>query len=176
MMRNFLLLLVGAFLSGVASAQSSPYLTEMAEQWKNSGNYTLQAADLMPDSGYAFKPTADEMRFDEQLLHMASNMLWLSSKYLTLQKPPFTDEQLKQQIGGSKVAIRQMIQQSLAFAQLAMENLPIGELDQTVKFFAGPKTKRQIINLMHDHMTHHRAQTIVYLRLNGIKPPSYVGW
>ncbi len=149
MMRSFLSLLLCVSLSGVVSAQSSPYLTEMAEQWKNGGSYTLQVANLMPDSGYAFKPTADEMRFDEQL---------------------------KQQIGSSKETIKQTLQQSLAFAQLAMENLPVGELDQTVKFFAGPKTKRQIVNLMHDHLTHHRAQVIVYLRLNGIKPPSYVGW
>ena len=176
MMRIFCSLLLSLCLSGVAAAQSSPYLTEMGEQWKNGGIYTLQVAKLMPDSGYAFKPTADEMRFDEQLLHMASNMLWLSSKYLTTQQPPFTDAQLKQQIGGSSETIKQTLQQSLAFAQSALENLPVGELDQPVKFFAGPKTKRQIVNLMHDHLTHHRAQTLVYLRLNGIKPPSYVGW
>ncbi|MFA9454721.1 MAG: DinB family protein [Candidatus Aminicenantaceae bacterium] len=24
-----------------------------------------------------------------------------------------------------------------------------------------------------DHITHHRGQTVVYLRLNGIKPPQY---
>ncbi|MBC7569713.1 MAG: DinB family protein [Spirosoma sp.] len=163
-------------LSGTAFAQPSPYLTEMAEQWKNSATYILDVAEQMPDSGYAYKPVADEMRFDEQLLHIASNMLWLSSTHLTTQKPPFTDAQLKQLAGKPKSEIIATLRQSLAFAQLAMENLPIGELDQTVKFFAGPKTKRQIINLMHDHLTHHRAQTIVYLRLNGIKPPSYVGW
>ncbi len=37
-------------------------------------------------------------------------------------------------------------------------------------------TERQIINLMNDHLTHHRAQAIVYLRLNGVMPPKYVGW
>ena len=176
MMRIFCSVLLCVLLSGTVLAQSPSYLTEMTEQWKNGGKYVSDVATLMPDSGYTFKPTADEMRFDEQLLHMASNMLWLSSKYLTTQKPPFTEEQLKQQIGGSKATIEQTLQQSLAFAQLALENLPAGDLDQTVKFFAGPKTKRQIVNLMHDHLTHHRAQAIVYLRLNGIKPPSYVGW
>lgn len=176
MTRIFCWLLLCLTLSTVALAQSPTYLTEMAEQWENGGKYVLDVAELMPDSGYTFKPTADEMRFDEQLLHIASNMLWLSSKYLTTKQPPFTDEQLKKQISGPKATIRQTLQQSLAFAQSALEGLPVAELDQTVKFFAGPKTKRQIVNLMHDHLTHHRAQTIVYLRLNGIKPPSYIGW
>jgi uncharacterized damage-inducible protein DinB len=36
--------------------------------------------------------------------------------------------------------------------------------------------KLQILNLLNDHQTHHRAQLIVYLRINGIKPPDYVGW
>jgi len=30
--------------------------------------------------------------------------------------------------------------------------------------------------LLNDHQTHHRGQLVVYLRLNGIKPPAYIGW
>ncbi|NJL74904.1 MAG: hypothetical protein HC892_07620 [Saprospiraceae bacterium] len=30
--------------------------------------------------------------------------------------------------------------------------------------------------LMNDHLTHHRAQMIVYLRLKDVQPPKYVGW
>ncbi len=36
--------------------------------------------------------------------------------------------------------------------------------------------KLQINNPMQDHQTHHRAQLLNYLRLNGIKPPAYIGW
>jgi uncharacterized damage-inducible protein DinB len=50
------------------------------------------------------------------------------------------------------------------------------QLDEIVPFFAGPKARRQILILMHDHQSHHVGQLIVYLRLNGIKPPAYVGW
>jgi uncharacterized damage-inducible protein DinB len=51
-----------------------------------------------------------------------------------------------------------------------------GQMDEKVKFFAGPITRRQILILMHDHQTHHLGQLIVYLRLKGIKPPDYIGW
>lgn len=50
------------------------------------------------------------------------------------------------------------------------------DLTTKVDFFARPKTKLQILNLMQDHVTHHRAQILVYLNLNEIKPPKYVGW
>ena len=46
----------------------------------------------------------------------------------------------------------------------------------TVEFFAGEKSKLQILNLLQDHVTHHRGQLIVYLNLKKIEPPSYVGW
>jgi uncharacterized damage-inducible protein DinB len=40
----------------------------------------------------------------------------------------------------------------------------------------GSSTKNRILNLMDNHLAHHRGQMIVYLRLKGIEPPSYVGW
>jgi uncharacterized damage-inducible protein DinB len=49
-------------------------------------------------------------------------------------------------------------------------------LNSKVAFFAGPKTKLQILNLLQDHVTHHRGQLLVYLNLNHIQPPKYVGW
>lgn len=29
---------------------------------------------------------------------------------------------------------------------------------------------------MDNHLAHHRGQMIIYLRLQGIKPPAYTGW
>lgn len=36
--------------------------------------------------------------------------------------------------------------------------------------------KIQFLNLIQDHQTHHRAQLLVYLRLNNLTPPRYSGW
>ena len=169
---TFILLVWGLPLQ----AQPASYKSEMIEKWKNAGAYTLDVAKLMPDSSYSFKPVAEEMSFTEQLLHCASNMLWLSSTYLTKQASPFDYKSLPQRTSQPKAAIIPVLEQSLQYAQAAIEQLPDAELDQKVTFFAGSKTKRQIINLMHDHLTHHRAQIIVYLRLKGITPPKYIGW
>ena len=57
-----------------------------------------------------------------------------------------------------------------------IENTNDADLKITVDFFAGPKSKLQILNLLQDHLSHHRGQLIVYLNLNNIKPPSYIGW
>ncbi len=62
------------------------------------------------------------------------------------------------------------------FALDVLQHFDLARLSDTVSFFAGPMNKLQIINLLNDHQTHHRAQMLVYLRLNGIKPPDYIGW
>ena len=57
-----------------------------------------------------------------------------------------------------------------------IKNTPDKELKETLDFFAGPKSKLQILSLLQDHVTHHRGQLIVYLNLNEIEPPRYSGW
>ena len=66
----------------------------------------------------------------------------------------------------------------IAFNNVAtiINKVSLNDLSTEVEFFAGPKSKLQILNLLQDHVTHHRGQLIVYLNLNEIKPPSFIGW
>ena len=79
-------------------------------------------------------------------------------------------------VNKTKSEILQILANAYDKGLAAHKKLSEKDMDEAVSFFAGPKSKRQILILMHDHQTHHVGQIIVYLRLNGIKPPSYVGW
>jgi uncharacterized damage-inducible protein DinB len=126
----------------------------------------------MPEEQYNFKPVPDEMTFGEQLLHIAQNMNWLSSAYLFGSKQNSKSD--------AKVLSKQSIINTISTAYdsalTVHYRLKPKQLDEVVPFFAGPKSRLQILILMHDHQTHHLGQLIVYLRLKGIKPPEYVGW
>jgi uncharacterized damage-inducible protein DinB len=50
----------------------------------------------------------------------------------------------------------------------------IKQFDDTLDYFGLNRTKRQIFLLLADHITHHREQMLVYMRLNGLVPPRYV--
>ena len=141
-------------------------------KWENSKNYLIEMAELMPKENYNYKPTEPQMSFQEQLLHIRSNMVWLSetnfvdSTYVKSEKiDPKTKEEVIQQL-------------TISFDKVTEIIKTISEEDLTteVDFFAGPKSKLQILNLLQDHVTHHRGQLIVYLNLNNIKPPKYRGW
>lgn len=172
-MRLLFMLLLFALNTATAQKRDTLFLDAAITKLQNSKEYTLKVANKMPEEKYGFKPVPDEMSFGEQLLHIAANLNWLTSSYITSSKSPVTKAATQVQKKGE---IIQVLSNTYDLAIAALKSFEATHLADTVSFFAGPKTKLQIINLISDHQTHHRAQMIVYLRLNGIKPPGYVGW
>ncbi len=171
-MKSISLLSISFFFCHLASAQSSDYLTDFLKKWKNAADYTLELAELMPAEAYNFQPTPDTRTFQGQLLHMVGNMTWLSTSYLggaglstDLKRTDYTKEE-----------VLTILREAFAYSTEVVKGLEAAQLEEVVDFFAGPMNKRQILNLMTDHLTHHRGQAIVYLRLNDLKPPRYRGW
>lgn len=155
------------------SAQTVDSLSvQLERKWVNAKVYTLKMADLMPEEFYDFKPSPEEMSFGEQLLHISNNIIALSSNYLSVK----SDLELKNISSSDKTAIMKTVGNAFDIGRSAHQQVEAKHLDDMVKFFAGPLSKRQILLLLHDHQTHHVGQLIVYLRLKGIKPPAYVGW
>jgi len=141
-------------------------------KWENSKNYLLEIAELMPEENYNYKPTEKEMTFQEQLLHIRGNMVWLTETYFVNE----TNEKSSTVNPKSKTEIIQELNFSFNNVSEKIQQFDVNNLTTEVDFFAGPKSKLQILNLLQDHITHHRGQLIVYLNLNGIEPPKYSGW
>lgn len=142
------------------------------EKWQNSKVYLLEIAKAMPEENYMYKPTEREMTFAEQLLHIKGNMDWLSTSYFT----DATFDKKKDENNYSKDEIIVLLEKSFDAVYEIIKSTNPDSLNEKVEFFAGPKSKLQILNLLQDHVSHHRGQLIVYLNLNEIKPPKYVGW
>ncbi len=148
------------------------YLKEFKVKWENSTAYTLEFARSMPEDYYTFSPTPEEMTFGEQLKHIAGNMIWLSSSYLKGTKNHVDPSAT----GNSKKEIIAMLEKSFAYAATTIDGLTQKEVTELVEFIAGPMTRMRVLFLMTDHVTHHRGQLVVYLRLKNVEPPKYVGW
>ena len=163
------------FLNFTLQAQNtdSLFLNASIIKLKHAKDYTIKVAELMPEGKYSFKPTPDEMTFGEQLLHLSGNMAWLSSSYLAKTESPalkIDTPCLK------KACIISNLAKTYDYTINLLQKFDPAHLADTVSFFAGTINKLQVLNLLNDHQTHHRAQLLVYLRLNKIKPPEYIGW
>ncbi|WP_298424258.1 DinB family protein [uncultured Kordia sp.] len=164
------LLLIIIFVSTFAKAQDTP-ISAFLEKWENSKNYLIEMAEAMPEDKYDFKPTDRQKSFKEQLLHIKGNMDWLSTTYFSEDK-----KDVSKKTYTTKAEIILALKEAFNNTANIIKNTSADELKKVVEFFAGPKTKLQILNLLQDHVTHHRGQIIVYLNLNEVKPPKYRGW
>ncbi len=178
-MRSLLLSAVFTILFCTISVGQQAYLDELAAKWDNASTYTLEIAEIMPDSAYMYRPTEEQRSFRAQLLHTAGNMIWLSQNYLGHKVDGFDFQARRELWDEGDLNKEQTIEElkfALDFARDAIASFDPEQLEETVEFFAGPMTKRQILMLLNDHHTHHRGQMIVYIRLKGLTPPRYSGW
>jgi len=170
-MKKYIFLLF-IFASTFAKAQQDTPISAFLEKWLNSKNYLVEMAEAMPEDKYDYKPTERQKTFKEQLLHIKGNMDWLSTTYFEKEKK----EASKKKTYTTKAEVIQAITEAFDNTAEIIKTATPEELKAVVDFFAGPKTKLQILNLLQDHVTHHRGQLIVYLNLNDVKPPKYRGW
>lgn len=170
-MKKFILILALLIFATSFSQKVTPK-DAFLEKWDNSRDYLVAIAELMPEQFYDFKPTERQRSFKEQLLHIKGNIDWLSGTYFSNEKY----EQVKIDPAISKEATIKLLTETFNSSSEIIKKTSDEELQETVSFFAGPKSKLQILNLLQDHVTHHRGQLIVYLNLKNLEPPKYVGW
>jgi uncharacterized damage-inducible protein DinB len=153
--------------------EQDPFITDYLSKWQNAMQYTVEFAEAMPAESYDFQPMEDERAFHEQLTHMCANMIWLSTSYLGGEGLASADTD---EPPTSKEEVIKLLRESFEYTAKTIAAFDIEEMDEEIEFFAGPMSKRKVFFLIVDHLTHHRGQLVVYLRLKDIKPPSYRGW
>lgn len=143
-------------------------IKEHIKRWKGNQRYTLKLIEAMPEADFDFKPTEEVKAFRSQCSHITT---WLRthSRFVTELEMEKQRPKTKAEIQAS---LNDFFEQFLAFLKETTEE----DLAQKVKVFYGTVSKTFILQTMDNHLSHHRGQMIMYLRLKGIKPPSYVGW
>ncbi|SMG36196.1 Uncharacterized damage-inducible protein DinB (forms a four-helix bundle) [Marivirga sericea] len=166
-----------AILLSVSSAfaQENKFIKEYLERLERSKDYLILVAETMPEDKYDFKATKESMSFAENLMHIAWAMDWHSESLMGGREARNweTDVELKVDQKSKKEMIATIdytFDKTIEF----IKNFDTNRLEERLEYFGANRTKRQILLLLTDHITHHRAQMLVYMRLNGLKPPRYV--
>ncbi|MEM8940004.1 MAG: DinB family protein [Bacteroidota bacterium] len=151
------------------NAQKSSFKDEFLKKWKNNLEYTLDVAKKMPEEHYRYKANKDMRSFGEQLVHIGEGMAYIGNsaiEFSTISKPNAYD----------KEAVIDYLKKQYAALSEQIKTKDTSFFEETTSFWAGRMTRRKILNIVFDHCTHHRAQAIVALRMNNIKPPNYISW
>jgi uncharacterized damage-inducible protein DinB len=141
--------------------------------WKRSTTYSLEVAKQMPDSLYEYKPTQQSMSFKEQQLHAVSNISFLT-QYITGESKVFYEKNSLKDL--SKKDILEIFAAAFLYVDKVILESDSASIAAKVVFKGVDMSKENIFYLIRNHLSHHRAQSNVYLRMNEINPPQYVGW
>jgi len=147
---------------------ANPVSTTVKGQMARSAKNMVAAAEAMPAEKFNFKPTPEMNTFAHLTMHIAQSNNFLCSK-ISGQAAP--DVKLADTDGKDKLVAA--LKASFDFCSTALANVDDSKLSDSLVLFGNRQTSRAgaMITLSDDWYDHYGAQA-VYLRLNGILPPT----
>jgi len=177
-MKDILLLTVLILYTSITSplfAQQDRFIKDYLERLENSHNYLILVAESMPEDKYKFRASKESMSFAENLMHIGYAMDWHSQSLLGRREPKqWKTDTIFKVSNKSKKEMIATIDKTFNETIKLIKEFDTTNFDDELDYFGLNRTKRQIFLLLTDHITHHRGQMLVYLRLNGVVPPRYV--
>jgi uncharacterized damage-inducible protein DinB len=166
-----LLLAVVATLGPVwLSAQTpAPSLSkEIAASFQRAATEILDVAEAMPAEKYGYKPTPEISSFGEQLVHVAG----ITQRFVDTAKG--TKTEAPHHAATTKPEIMELLKKTFHSAQEMITPLTDAQLLEPVKFPFGDRTVTRATFWQGPlyQIRNHHGQLVVYLRMNGIVPPT----
>jgi hypothetical protein len=157
-------------VADLSHAQPGPLAAAMKTTITRFTTNMPGAAELMPADKYGFKPTPEQMSFGEIIAHESESNETLCAAIAGGGQTP-TESAAGATATKDQLVAR--IRKSFEYCSGVIDQLKENALADSVPWFGGRKVTRAraIIALAQDWADHY-AQAAMYLRLNGILPPS----
>jgi len=163
------------FLGASAIAQTTcarsknPVSTALRDILPGRQKNTLAAVEAMPAEKFSYKPTADQMTFGRLVVHMAETNNLLCGKVAAVPAPKV--EETKDTDSKDKLIVA--LKASFDFCSDALANMDDSKLAETTEGFGGKQVTRAWLSLiLAGAWADHYAEAAMYLRLNGVLPPT----
>ena len=170
-----LALLLMISLPTILSAQSitgEDIKNQFVSDWERSKAYTLDYLNTMPADKYSFKAVDSIRSFAQQMLHLASGTAYLMNM-ATGATPSFNARGLEGRASAqTKDSVTYFVTASYDFAIAAVKALDASKLGEMVGQDNRKVTRYALLLKSLEHQAHHRGQTTIYIRLQGIRPPN----
>lgn len=150
-------------------AAKDPVASSLRQLEQRSQNNTIGAIEAMPADKFSYKPTADQMTFAHLTVHIIEFNNSICSKAADVPAPKAE----KSNETDSKDKLVAAVKASYAFCSEALEKMDDSKLGEEIDLFGGHKAPRAMAALIAaSGWSDHYAAAAMYLRLNGVTPPS----
>ena len=146
---------------------------QMVKEWERAKTYTVEYLNTMPADKYSYV-AADSIRsFAQQMLHLAGGNIFLMMNATDYKVPPvFGNPNLENSPGAQKKdSVVFYVTNSYDYCINAVKNTDMNKWGEKKKIFGFEETRYALMIKTFEHQSHHRGQTTIYIRRQGIKPP-----
>jgi uncharacterized damage-inducible protein DinB len=155
--------------SSVSAQTASPTIVkELVATWQRAATDLVDVAEAMPEPKYDYKPTAEIATFRDQLVHVAA----IAQRFVDTAKGVKSEPHAHTTM--TKAEVIALLKQTLQTGQETLASVTDSQLLEQVKFPFGDRTVTRFtfwLGPIYQFRNHH-GQLVVYLRMNGIVPPT----
>ena len=151
-----------------AQAPAPSLAKEIAASFQRASTEILDVAEAMPAEKYGYKPTPEISSFGEQLVHVAG----ITQRFIDTAKG--TKTEAPHHAATTKPEIMELLKKTFQNAQDMINPLTDAQLLEPMKFPFGDRTVTRATFWQGPlyQIRNHHGQLVVYLRMNGIVPPT----
>jgi hypothetical protein len=146
----------------------NPVLTALRTLLPARQKNTLAAIDAMPADKFGYRPTPDQMSFGHLVVHIAESNNGLCAKIADVPAPKV--DELKETDPKDKLLAA--ARASFDFCTTALANVDDSKLGDNVDFGHAQGPRAMGVFFLVGGLADHYGAAAMYLRLNGILPPS----
>lgn len=157
----------------LALAVCAQSVEEFTSDFERQKAMTIAYVEAMPADKFRFKPTEDVRSFAQQMLHLSQGTFNISSNGTSGERMYANvnlDQEAKYQ---TKEEVLRLVNECFDYAIAGLKEMDASTFDEIVERGPFKVTRRGWLNKALEHVSHHRGQCAVYLRLSGVTPPQY---
>ena len=158
-----------ATASAAKPTDTAPVANAFRDSYKELAKNLIAAGEDMPADKYAYKPTAAQMSFGQIMVHLAQGNDFLCGTIGGMKAPTRT----KVAPTDSKDVLVARLKETFAFCDQALAGLDDSKLAEQLPMFGGRTMSRAaVMTLTTGDWADHYSQEAIYMRINGLLPPS----
>ena len=165
-----LLCAIPGMLAAAPAETAAPPVSKIYDQQLTMLEHDLvPLAEAMPAEKFSYRPSADQMTFGRLVVHMAETNNLLCGKAAAVPAPKV--EEVKDTDSKDKLIVA--LKASFDFCSDALAKMDDSKLAETTEGFGGKQVTRAWISLvLSGAWADHYSEAAMYLRLNGVLPPT----
>lgn len=154
------------------NASTNPYTAELQAQYRDVKRDLIASAEEMPADKYDFRPVAGIRSFGQIVGHLIDDQYAICG-LAREERVPRDPSESAERTGGSKDKLVQGLRKAFEYCDGVYDPLTDVTAAQRVRSYDGTMQPRiQLLMINTNHANLHYGNVIVYLRMNGVVPPS----